>query len=612
MIHLLIIWSNALEKKDEILHDINESFSVLKVIKVHWDKDLFLKNLIVFYAHSQRHLNEAQYIKLLKGKMQHCGNSDFIFVIFEDKSPLMENRKTSSGFALVNSNVFNKKEKYRELTGGGHKIHTSNDEWETNKDLTVLFGKNTHDFLKWIKEEEFDTYSQNCVGVNGFVSIRQLFYLLNNTIKYCVLRNHECLPDQYHVEGHGDIDLLVENKNYIKYLTLAHDVHHLPYRVYHTIRIANKDVPFDFRYVGDWYYDKRWEQEILENRQLISKGFYVPNDEDQFYTLLYHAYIQKKAVADDYINKLSFYASKISVNYIPSVSNSVHLLDSFLKRNKFEYVRPTDKTVFFNPNSLNLSNYAYRHGKLVSTNCQDEKSTVPYFSFVFKKENSYYKLGTDFLINNEVRFLKELSNYDCFPHIIDYGLGEDGSYLETKSITGNSFAVFFSKKKHMTIEYIHSFISETVKILRILTKKGIIHRDFIGQNLIIKESNKGCKVSLIDFGWAIKKSEYDDCLRPDLLGIRFAPKEGYSDFYTFALSLKEMWPNIEYVDNISKVLEKNVFTGKDDIKECLQILDVVEKLLEKPINIKDAYRLLERRHARIYRLRNRITKVVGK
>lgn len=608
MIHILIIWSNALEKKDEILNDLNKSFSVLRVMKVHWDEELFIKNLTVFYAHSQRHLNETKYMNLLHRKMKHCGNKDFIFVAFEDKSPVMENRKTSSGFALVNANVFDKKEQYRELTGGGHKIHTSNDEWETNKDLTVLFGKNTKNFFNWIENENIDTYNKNCVGVNGFDSIRQLFYLLNNTIKYCVLRNHECLPDQYHVEGHGDIDLLVENKNYIKYLTLANDVYHLSYRVYHTIRIANKDVPFDFRYVGDWYYDKRWEQKILKNRQLISKGFYVPNDKDQFYTLLYHAYIQKKAVADDYINKLSFYGNKISIDFNSSAPNAICLLDSFFKRNKYEYVRPTDKTVYFNLNSLNLSNHAYRHGKLVSKNCQDEESTVPFFSFVFKKEKSYYKLGTDFLINNEVRFLKELSHYDCFPHLMDFGLGEDGSYLETKNITGESFTVFFSVKKHMTIEYIRSFISETIKILRILAKNEIIHRDFIGQNLIIQEYNKGCKVSLIDFGWAIKKIEYDDCLRPDCLGSQFAPQEGYSDFYTFALSLKKMWPNIKYIDQISSVLQKNIFYGEDDTSECLHILDDVEKIIKKRINIKDVYRLIEKRHPRLLRLKSEIKK----
>lgn len=611
MIHILIIWSNALEKKDVILNDLKESFSVLREIKVHWNEELFLKNLTVFYAHSQRHLNEKQYENLLNRKMQHCGNKDFILVVFEDKSPVMENRKTSSGLALVNANVFDKKDEYRQLTGGGHKIHTSNDEWETNKDLTVLFGKNTEDFLKWIENEDFDSYNKDCVGVNGFNSIRQLFYLLNNTIKYCVLRNHECLPDKYHVEGHGDIDLLVENKNYVKYLTLAHDVYNLPYRVYHTISIAGKDVPFDFRFVGDWYYDKRWEQEILVNRQLNSKGFYVPNDEDQFYTLLYHAYIQKRAVADDYIIKLSFYADKIFIKYIPSASDSVRLLDNFLKRNKYEYVRPTDKTVYFNPESLKLSNYASRHGQLISKNFHDENCNVSFYSFVFKKEHSYYKLGNDFLISNEVRFLKELNNYDCFPKIIDSGIGEDGSYLETNGIKGDSFASFFSSRKHMTIEYIRSFIKETIKILRILVEKEIVHRDFIGQNFIIQEKDKGCKVYLIDFGWAIKKDEFENCSRPNRLGRDFAPKEGYSDLYSFALTLKNMWPNIKYINNISNVLQKNVFKGKDDTNECIKILNDAETLLKKTTSIKDEYILFERRHARLIRLRKKIQSIIG-
>lgn len=605
MIHILIIWSNALEKKEEILNDLNVSFSVMRVINVQWDEDLFLKNLFVFYAHSQRHLSEKQYNELLIGKMQHCGNKPFCLVVFEDKEPLMEFRKTSSGMAIVNVNVFDKKEKYRNLTGGGHKIHTSNDEWETNKDLTVLFGKNTKDFERWINENDFDVYNHNCIGVNGFNSIEQLFYLLNNTIKYCVLRNHECLPNNYTVEGHGDIDLLVENKNYIKYLTLARDVYNLSYRVYHIINIAGKDIPFDFRYVGDNYYDNRWENKILSNRQFLSKGFYVPSKEDQFYSLLYHAYIQKRAVADDYIPKLQFYAKSISVNYFPSIKNSVSLLDDYLKKNDYEYVRPIDKTVFFNMGSLKNSDYAYRHGNLVSINYQDRNCKVPFLSVVYENENTFFKRGTDFLINNEVRFLKKLNKYSCFPKILASGIGDDGTYFETNKIMGDSFASFFSMKRHMTVAYIRSFIQETIIILRILTDEKIIHRDFIGKNLIIQEYNNGCKVFLIDFGWAIKKTEYEKCICPNRLGSRFALKDGYSDFYTLALTMKDMWPNLSFVNKISSVLQKSVFCGEDDTNNCYQIIDTVEDELKKRICTKDLYRLFERRHMRLLNLRKR-------
>ena len=73
--------------------------------------------------------------------------------------------------------VFDKKQQYREWTGGGHRIHASDDEWETNKDLTLLLGQNIEDFINHtpicnISEEELH---QNCIGVNGYKSIKELF-----------------------------------------------------------------------------------------------------------------------------------------------------------------------------------------------------------------------------------------------------------------------------------------------------------------------------------------------------------------------------------------------------------------------------------------------------
>lgn len=610
MTHILIIWSNALEKKDEILHDLHASFSVMRVIRIHWDKEAFMKNLFIFYAHSQRHLNETQYKKLLKNKINHCGDKDFYLVVFEDNNPHMEIRQTSSGPALVNVNVFDKKDEYRKLTGGGHKIHTSNDEWETNKDLTVLFGKNTNDFVEWLKSDNLNDYNNNCIGVKGFESISQLFYLLNNTIKYCVLRNHECLPEKNAVDNHGDIDLLVEDRNYIKYLTLAHNVYNIAYRVYHVICIAGKDIPFDFRYVGDNYYDKGWEEEILERRQLLPKGIYVPNDEDQFYTLLYHAYIQKRTIADDYITKLSFYSNKISVNYNPSTSASISLLDEFMKQNNYEYIKPKDTTVFFNLQSLQLSSYAFRHGIVVSKNGKYDPQQVPFFSVVYDKEQSFYKRASDFLIKNEVHFLEELEKHEYFPRLLDNGVKSDGAYLETEKLEGEDFLTFFSSKEHLHFSFIKSFIEECVKILRILTDNKIIHCDFIGQNLLIKQEGNVCKVSLIDFGWAIHKNEYNKMLRPRVLGCNYSPKEGVSDLYTFAQTIKEMWPNIHYIKRIHEQMAKNVFNGQDDTQECFQLLDNVEKLLNNRINQLDRYHIFELRHKRFLRFRRKYTSLL--
>ena len=65
-IHTLIIWSKAVESKDFILSDLKASFTIKNVFKFHWEKDVFFKNLIPFYAHSQKELSPIEYFDILK------------------------------------------------------------------------------------------------------------------------------------------------------------------------------------------------------------------------------------------------------------------------------------------------------------------------------------------------------------------------------------------------------------------------------------------------------------------------------------------------------------------------------------------------------------------
>ena len=72
--------------------------------------------------------------------MRHCGTGDFLLVVLEDPTPEYGMRETSSGPRRVNVRLFDKKQEYRRWTGGGHRIHTSDTSYETDKDLTLLLG----------------------------------------------------------------------------------------------------------------------------------------------------------------------------------------------------------------------------------------------------------------------------------------------------------------------------------------------------------------------------------------------------------------------------------------------------------------------------------------
>ena len=141
------------------------------------------------------------------------------------------------------------------------------------------------------------------IGVNGWESFEQLFYVLNSTLDYVILRNFENFPDT--VKDHDDIDFLVRDLDKAIYITNASKVFHQIDRVHYKIKVANKDIFVDFRFLGDDYYDYNWQNNILINKVLTNNNFYRPTDENYFYSLIYHVLIHKTFIAPDYYNKLT-------------------------------------------------------------------------------------------------------------------------------------------------------------------------------------------------------------------------------------------------------------------------------------------------------------------
>lgn len=601
IIHILVIWSKGKDYKDEILADLKNDFEILKVFRGHWDKDKFLQNYMVFYAHSQYQLDPISYRKLLQGKVEHCGDEDFTVVILRDEHPKFELRTTSSGERKVNTRMFDKKTRYRALTGGGHKIHSSDDAWETNHDLTLMFGYNTKDFCShYSLDGKEETFSQNCQGVDGYPSIENFFYVLNNTIRYVVMRNHECLPNQYTVEGHGDIDILCENKNWMSYLTGAQKVFPEHYRVYHTIKIGGIDVPFDFRYIGDNYYDQPWQEDILNSRVLTKDLFYTPDAENQYYSLLYHAYIQKWKVKEDYPSKLQKYAEAIGQSYNHNCKVCVEQLDSFLQSNRYEYVRPNDITVVYNPDHLAYSAYALRHGQLLKRLYVNGENNFKYHSRVYEKKDSFVKIGTNWLIENEANYLELLADIPNVPKIIrkQYDLEHEETILEISRMRGVDFETFFADINHQRGKYVRSFIKGCIQLLSALSQKNVAHRDFLPSNLIIADVNGKCKVSLIDFGWATEISKASEN-RPDNLAGRFTSPENSTDAYSLGMFLLDYWYDMPYIRFISKLLRyitNNDTINPNTLKTKYSKIIKYATFIYTPY---DSWRLLCRRHLRI-------------
>ena len=338
-IHLFILWENALYKKQEILDDMKKIFDILAMYNITWSKEKFSENLSRFYG-----------TNLPKGcgKEEHCGTGTFLLVIVRCNNPRYERRDTTAGIQYVNIEMFDKKTYYRELTGGGHRVHATNSEIETNHDMCLLLGKSIEDFMK--ENPKFDGKEQNLnqdlIGSKGWKSVEEMFYVLNNSTNYAILRNYETLPEEIYVNDHNDIDIICDSYKNVAYVLNAKKVFEEDYRVHYKAKVQDKDANFDLRYIGDDYYYKELEEDLLKTKVYNEKGFYTISDDYYFYTLLYHAMLHKLRFSEDYKNRLSKMNKEFS--NLKDEKSCLKLLQDWLIKKHYLVTKPIDKSVQFN------------------------------------------------------------------------------------------------------------------------------------------------------------------------------------------------------------------------------------------------------------------------
>ena len=571
-LHLIIIWENGRYKEKEIIKSISEKFELVEKYKINWNKNLFGKNLTTFYGTNLPPKSEKEI---------HCGKGEFLLLIFYDNDPKYGYVETSKGKEKVNTNIFACKEKFRDLTGGGHKIHSTNSPLETNHDLTLLLGINYNDYeislknkLDKNKENEniVKNIPNNIIGVNGWESLEQLFYVMNSSLDYVVMRNFEYLPDNRFSKEHGDIDFLVKDLDQAVFITNAQRLYKKRYK----INVDGKDVLVDFEHVGDGSYDQKWQNNILKKRIIIKNSFYIPDDEDYFFSLIYHILFHKTFIETDYpdkikniYKKLSFYDSN-RCNF----DNYLKFLEKFLSVNNYQITKPKDISYFFDEKVVNykidIENFSKTNLKNVEPYKVSEwKNFSGYIYFraeTDKKKRLFIKSrGIDDSSNREYQVIKELSNIDqkYFPKLYYLKSLEEINFIIMEEIEGQRLDHLvnsneFESKSNQFKENIYKGI---FKILKILHKSKIVHRDIRPQNLLIK--NDGTPV-LIDFQFAVdnKRTKYKEFnivkKNPELiigLGDKFAKNifhwdDAYSVYKIFDFLKLENNPDFLKIKNL--------------------------------------------------------------
>lgn len=174
--------------------------------------------------------------------------------------------------------------------------------------------------------------------------MREAFNAINSKCSYLVMRNWEGFYNDILLEGHNDIDVLCDGvKDSKKMVTLlgAEKRFEIDDGIHYKISYRDCVVDLDIRTVGDGYYDKKWQRNMLKNRQLNPLGFYTMNEEDYFYSLTYHAIYQKDCLTEEYLQRLQNMSLLVKRNDVEQNDFEEALFD-FMVASKYWYTKPFD------------------------------------------------------------------------------------------------------------------------------------------------------------------------------------------------------------------------------------------------------------------------------
>ena len=329
-LRVLIVWNQKNQKQIEKKIKQNKNISIIDKIKLR-------KNFYTDIFRDRIFWIDQFYNKKINKNTNKLENNIYVYIV-KSVNPIFKSHKMifSKENRIVDHKIFTFKKNIRKNKLSI--IHIS-DNFEESKRNAIFLSKSKDDF-----PAQYFFKTQNI-----FDSKKKFFKKLNSNkkLRYVVLRNQTSKND--------DIDILVNDYFLFKRISDCHSyktknlnlisnsgdpVENNGIKVSNYIKIKDKIIKLDVRFIGDEYFDISWQKKILNNREYF-KGYYVPNNENFIYALLYHivyhkGYIDKKY---KYILKKSFKLKSVNFEKIAK------MIDNYLISKKYRITRPLDLTI---------------------------------------------------------------------------------------------------------------------------------------------------------------------------------------------------------------------------------------------------------------------------
>lgn len=341
------VWESGTPFLDKIRSTLSERFEILWETEVEWSEKFFHQNAIRLYQAPLYKEDQKS------PHAQKIGTVRFRFIVIRDKEPKYTYIPSVSGkIELSNLNVVEAKYEFRkwieEDNGSRFGVHSSNNIWEFFFQTSLIAGPEIFGRLLAGKDPEISLLKKDLEGAGGWKDYGQLFSVLNLSCDYLVQRNFETLPDK---NEEKDIDFLSIHSQVLASALGMMQFETRPYKG--SIRVGDAQISMDIRFVGDNYYDPSWQKDMLARKKLY-RGVYVPRRDDLFFSLLYHATVQKEEVKPAYTAKLESLAQTLGFHWFsPKIlsdnKQTGKLIAGFLEGNNYCYVPPLDPGVYINP-----------------------------------------------------------------------------------------------------------------------------------------------------------------------------------------------------------------------------------------------------------------------
>lgn len=277
-IHLFVLWEHARPWADRIVADIKKTFRILDAVELRWTTD-----------RADRHFSRlyGQWLPSDSQKLDDCGSGGPLIIVVSDDAPHYGWRRKWGTTYLVNTHLFDAKQRYRARTRASS-VHCTTSVAEAEHDLFLLLGCRSADYADppaspW--DGTVRTLERNLTGDAGWLSLQEMFTAVALTLDYVRLPTVDAGARirllETGLSAHCGVEWLIsepgrhpEGTSGRRYPVLVH----------------GQEIEVELHGVGHGHHPRVWQEGMLLRRVKDVEGTFVLAADDAFLEM-WHALI---------------------------------------------------------------------------------------------------------------------------------------------------------------------------------------------------------------------------------------------------------------------------------------------------------------------------------